>query len=362
MKWILYFACSFLFADLPCDLSDQMEKQENWVFSPASISSCLSMVKDGARGATADEIAALVGDSQCTLSELPLEVAQGVWIQEAFPILPSYQAILETTYGAKIERVSFSPQSIGEINSWVQEKTHGLIQNLLPSSTCSPNTRMILASALHFSGNWLYPFPAHATAVDTFASPKGDLQTPFMTRSAIVPYFSNDICQALTLPLFHATDTYRPVCIFFLPHDTERPFSVTPSLIQDALYGSREVRVLFRIPKFRIEKSLELKEMLQKVGMERSFSPSADFSGIDGKGALFLSDIFHSATFSLNETGIEAAAATSAKFICTSASPGPSLFCFLADHPFSFVLMDAATNTVLFMGSIQFPDEQKSDS
>ena len=84
---------------------------------------------------------------------------------------------------------------------------------------------------------------------------------------------------------------------------------------------------------------------------------AADFSGIDGNKNLFISQVIHQAYIDVTESGTTAAAATAvviginADFISYSPPPIP----FTVDHPFIFMIVENATNTVLFMGRVDDP-------
>lgn len=49
-----------------------------------------------------------------------------------------------------------------------------------------------------------------------------------------------------------------------------------------------------KLPRFKMESSFSLREVLSKLGMPLAFSTEADFSGMaEGKGALYISEVFH---------------------------------------------------------------------
>ncbi len=360
-----------LSADFAIDLSDRLGcNDENWVFSPFSISSCLSMVKDGARGKTSDEMSSLLDlpvDFKASLSSLKhvpvsrsdfeLDIAQGIWIKEDFPILPCYSSLLKQTYVAEISAVPFVPATADLINSWISEKTHQKIQNLLSPSLFSPATRMVLVNALYFSGDWIHPFPDKSTAFDTFESPSSPLLAPFMEQTNTFPYFENDAWKAVLLSFSTQSDACEPTCLLLLPHASDKNFQLTPELFKEALHSAQKELVRVRVPKFQIEKTFDLKSPLQQMGMQTVFSHRADLSGIDGRLDLYLSDVLHKSFFSFEEQGVEAAAATAAIINCAwvRQEPLPPLHSFIADHPFYFILLDRRTETILFIGYIQNP-------
>jgi serpin B len=114
-----------------------------------------------------------------------------------------------------------------------------------------------------------------------------------------------------------------------------------------------EREVLLRLPKFKLSAKFKLKPTLAGLGMPAAFSSEADFSGIDGTRQLAISDVIHQAFVAVDEKGTEAAAATAV------VAPPPSIpqveVELNLDRPFLFLIRDAPTGAVLFMGRLADP-------
>src|SRR5215831_3083661 len=132
--------------------------------------------------------------------------------------------------------------------------------------------------------------------------------------------------------------------------------SLTPEGL-DAVVGKLgRQRVNLELPRFRLEESFQLADVLRSLGMERSFDPDrADFSGMTGRRDLAVSKVIHKAFVDVNEEGTEAAAATAVGIALTAAMPPGQTVTFRADHPFLFLIRDQATGAVLFLGRVNEP-------
>ncbi|KAL3088244.1 hypothetical protein niasHS_008397 [Heterodera schachtii] len=122
------------------------------------------------------------------------------------------------------------------------------------------------------------------------------------------------------------------------------------------------IKVKVILPKFKIESTHDLNEVLQSLGLKRAFVPFiADFSGIS-HGSLFISQVLQKAMISVDEKGCEAAAATVVIFMPIAPmelTPPPPPPVFRADHPFAFFLIKIAKE-VLFSGTFLGGEKMKT--
>ncbi len=105
------------------------------------------------------------------------------------------------------------------------------------------------------------------------------------------------------------------------------------------------------MPKFTVEQRINMNAILQALGINKAFSPQAEFPGMGMD--LYLSSVIHQAKVIVDEEGTEAAAATVAIMTLKSAMPSDEPFEFVADKPFIFMIVDNTNNRPLFTGVIK---------
>ena len=108
------------------------------------------------------------------------------------------------------------------------------------------------------------------------------------------------------------------------------------------------------MPKFEFRVPSDLTKVLQDLGMPTAFGPGADFSGITGDRALFISAVIHEAFTAVDELGTAATAATAVAFD-ESAPADPVRL--TVDRPFLFFIRDIETGVVLFLGRVIDPTQ-----
>lgn len=79
---------------------------------------------------------------------------------QGYNIKQNYKSIVTQNFYSIIQTLNFanSVKSANTINSWVAQKTHGKIENLIPSDALNAMTRLVLVNAIYFKGNWVHRF------------------------------------------------------------------------------------------------------------------------------------------------------------------------------------------------------------
>ncbi|MFZ5940010.1 MAG: serpin family protein [Bacteroidota bacterium] len=354
---------------------------ENFVFSPYSISAAMSMVYAGAGGNTATQMEQVLHfpplspevfrqfhDLNNALassdSAVSLNIANSLWIQEKYDVLPGFAGIMKDEYDAPARLVDFisapaREKARGQINSWTSERTGDRIREILPPNTLTENTRLVLTNALYFKGAWLNTFSKAQTRPAPFYKKDWTtVQASFMHATSNIRFFSSDTLRAVSLPY----EAQKYSMLLILPEGKWTVESLLPrlneTLISRILAGQVHQSVDLSLPKFEINTSLNVKEYLMKMGLTEPFELTADLSGITGNKELKVDDVLHKAFIEVNEEGTEAAAATAVTIGLKAAYPGEPVR-FNADHPFIFLLRESRTGTVLFAGVVYDPTAGK---
>jgi serine protease inhibitor len=129
---------------------------------------------------------------------------------------------------------------------------------------------------------------------------------------------------------------------------------ITPETLKAALQEGSNREVDVSLPKFTVEKVIELVPVLSKLGLGDLFTPSADLGAFSESTRLSFDDGVHKAKIEVDENGSTAAAATSL-FSFRSARPlDPAQF--NCDHPFMYMIYDKIQNVILFAGIYRGPE------
>ena len=112
------------------------------------------------------------------------------------------------------------------------------------------------------------------------------------------------------------------------------------------------------MPKFQTEFDVEMREVLQTMGMTDAFDPyMADFSGLAtyNGGNIFINRVIHKTFISIGEQGTRAGAATIIEAAAEAAMPEEPKAVIL-NRPFLYMIWDTEANVPIFMGT--FMDAQ----
>jgi serpin B len=347
-------------------------------FSPLSVHQALSMAYAGAAGATqsamrdvlhagADDAAyhdaqnAVAQAVTAPPAELPADaiapvvrLANTLFVQQNYPLLPTFTDRLGASYGAAAQAVDFAGDTEGArgtINAWVAEHTEDHIPELLKPGMISEMTRLTLVNAVYFLGQWATAFEPAATFEETFRGADGDEPAPFMHGTFDLAATSNETYDAVALP--YAGGELHMLAI--APKGEGSLAAFEAEFDGDALAGVDGALTVERtsvaVPKFEMRSPLMLKAPLGALGMGPAFT-EADFSGITGARDLSISDVVHEAWVRVDESGTEAAAATAVVFDAGAAPEPVESRSVRLDRPFLALIRHVPTGAILFMARV----------
>lgn len=350
---------------------------QNLFFSPYSISSALAMTFGGARGETEAQMAQTLRftlapaqlhpafaalDAQVKAagerSNVVLCMANALWPQRGYGFLDTYLSLISSNYGVSITPVEYaeSEKARAIINTWVEEKTQGRITNLIGEGVLDALTRLVLTNAVYFKGSWAAPFDPHSTRDAPFwLTPEKAVDVPTMALEAAFRIAVLDGLRILELPYGNGDLSM----LLILPDRKDGLANLEETLTAENLrmwvQRLRKTKVKVLLPRFKMTSTFSLKHALISMGMADAFDmDKADFSGMDGHEQwLYIDAALHKAFVKVNEEGTEAAAATAV--IMAAKSVALNTPTFRADHPFAFVIRDAGTGCILFLGRMADP-------
>jgi serine protease inhibitor len=345
---------------------------ENIFLSPFSVATALQMLVNGAAGKTKLEIQNVLqttdlpsekinaackklNQSLQTQTNVILDLADSIWFQNDFHLKSNFVAANQNFFRAELAGVDFeSPISAQIINDWAEKKTRGKITDIV-AFPFPPLTRVILANAIYFKGKWAEPFDKSQTQPRDFYLANGDSnKVPMMSQQRKFSYSENENFQAVQL----AYAGNRLQMILFLPATNSSPQKLLKDLSSEKwrdeilpAFGEREGSLTF--PKFKLDYKIELNEPLKSLGMRQAFSSDANFSAM-ADAQLFISEVKQKSFVAVDEEGTEAAAVT-VVHMERSARRLNEPFKMLVNRPFLFVIADARTQAILFMGIVNDP-------
>ncbi|KAL8273625.1 hypothetical protein Esti_002447 [Eimeria stiedai] len=365
-----------------------VEESPNAVFSPLSILSVLALAAEGASGECRLALDALLGDtssgssSSKRMREALLVggdhlVADKAWLStlesrgeengSPFPVLevvarlyvdldvgtrPAFQRFKEALQRAQlpssvVHATDFAQagDAAAEMNGVVAAATRGRINSLISASTVQAS-RLVLLNAVYFNSQWLSPFHAQETVLETFrAAGEGGLlhakEVPFMQQR--FPPGTAAFARASGVEVVGLPYSYPGAWLFlYKPEDPSAFAQQTVSspaslakLVESAREAHRQQRFMLNLslPKFHLvaaNNKFDAVELLQRMGLAACMRPCAAseqqqhqgnssssrecvgaFDRLGGeRSGLYVSAFDHQADIRVSEEGTEAAAAT----------------------------------------------------
>ena len=288
-----------------------------------------------------------------------LSIANAIFSQRGWKFLDPFRKSVADDFLAEFRELDFARQAEarGEINDWVAKKTKDRIKDIVPEGLPTPDTRMVLANAIHFKAAWEDPFAEGGTEDAPFHAGSGkDVTAKRMRR--VGRYLYADTPEAQIVELRYKSGETSMIVV--LPKAKDGLAAIEKAATGEGFaawmgaLGSKRVDV--QLPRFTVTSSFDLVPPLQALGVKAAFQPTADFSGIVvPPPPLYVGAILHKAFVAVDEKGTEAAAATVVMMRTGSAMRPEDPIPFVVDHPFLFAIRHVPTGAILFLGRIDDP-------
>lgn len=339
--------------------------RKNVCISPLSAQLALSMTAAGAEGETQEQMYAAMGvkGNVNALSkelvdgivdggkECEVKIANSIWINKKLAVKSSFVEANKEYFDADVESLPFNEEAAAEINGWCSEKTNGKIESII--GKINKDDMMYLVNALYFKGAWKDQFASEATATKPFTTEDGrSVDAEMMHQHIRTTYYEDSIMQVAYKPF---KERYSMMLV--LPAEGVSMESLFGHLAGYDLSSrmGKVVSLELSMPKFRSEFSTSLKQALKDMGIERAFSPDAQFGGIS-KEPLCINDVIQKTFINVDENGAEAAAVTAVSMMLGSAMV-PEKKSMNLNRPFLYIIMDYNAN-ILFVGKVGDPAEK----
>lgn len=350
--------------------------KQNRNLSPISVYLALAMVAEGAKGDTQTELLTLLGCR--SVEELrgicagmlemltvdsehsTLDIHNSLWMAEniggqAVSFHPEYLGSLAETYRSEANIVEFGTQSAAmQIAEWINKQTRGKI-NVQPSAlNFDPSTLAVLINTIYLKDGWAEKFNPEQTEPGTFYAPDGETEVSYMhrfDRNSSVRFGDGWMAYRVWLERVGYVT-------FVLPDEGVALESLfgSPDAIDKLLHKGVDVKydVSLEIPLFKFRDKMELTEVLSALGLSRSFTPAADFSGMSDTPCC-IDSVIQESYIGVDENGVEAAAYTMVSMRATAFLPQQlEKIEFHLTRPF-FYAIEASDGTVLFIGTVTNP-------
>ncbi|XP_061081727.1 probable serpin E3 [Conger conger] len=367
----------------------ETDNSSNLIISPASVSMSLGLLQFGARGNTLSQLEGALrynsneirmqdflqqvqGDPSNSTQAVRVQLACALFVQSGMQLSQEFTQHASAWANSSVVRTNFSQpnHTRGQVEQWVRshgnvgdvpallrgEELAGLVEEQGEPSGWG-QTQMALVSSVAFRGTWQRQFLFAETRNLPFTLSDGTTtKVPMMYQASEVKFgqFRTPTDHRYTVvELPYLGDSLS--LLVALPSERKLPLALLETQLSSravALWASglRRAKMDVFLPRFRIQSRFNLKSVLLSLGISDIFDPmAADFGGISEDG-LYVSEAIHEAKIEVTEEGTKAAAATAMVLLKRSRAP-----VFKADRPFIFLLREASTGSVLFMGRVVNP-------
>ena len=345
------------------DFYQALDKKANQVFSPLSITTCYSMLYDGAEGQAKEELGKLLhyDNSFNHLDEIKnmllncaidvpsdktfLNVSQSLWSKSNGTFNNDYiNKMTEYYYAELFDDVDFVGEGGKLISDWINYKTEKFLDVSPKDFNFDINTEFVLLNTIYLKSQWAQK--------GLFYGDKNESNVTFMKGKVEKSHF-------------YKKDAYRIASLDYkqgiklnilLPNEDANYSEVLGNEIAlkellnfEKFNEYEQIDIEWSLPLFKVKQDYDLTSVLTNLGLTKATFEMPDLSSMTKAADLYISSSTHKAGVEINNDGVKAAAYTGIT-VSTKSAPSKAEY-FNVNHPFAYSITNS-NGYPLFMGVI----------
>lgn len=352
------------------DLAVKSSPNKNMMFSPVSLNYALGMLSEGAVDETKSLLDSYLGteyygafaENYLKLIEryntvesyndytTYLEIANALWLSDEYKLKRGYENIVGYKYDAVVRSLNFAnvSDSVNEINSWINDKTHEMINQIVTEDMFDTDSIMCLTNTVYFEAPWSDCWNYAEGHEEEFTNFDGSTDKLCYMYGSPSAYYENDNATA-----FGYSYSNGIKFIGILPKSTD-DFELSDLDITGLLKTSTtEYNIEAKMPRLNFDSTINLNDILAEMGLMLMFTDGAKFTDITNE-FIKVSTILQKTRIELDENGTKASAATAIMMdkcgtILTDKKEVKQVY---LDRPFAFMIYDEFNDEALFIGKV----------
>ena len=346
-------------------------RDKDFIISPLGVVYSLNIISNGTGGHTKQQLQQQLGTSQFSLKEINslrrkmmlchakdsvskflatkiafMKSSNLLLYREGKTIKHDYVQTIAHDYFADCLSYQDEDDARDIVKSWNKENNHGAIKEI--PLEFDANTDAYLINTLLFNGAWVQEF--YDVKPDTFFVAKDKVQIVDMMsiteEEGYYKYMQNDQYAILRMP--YVGNFYMDV---ILPNANLTVDSMIKQMDMENYKNSTKALKKYDIidvsfPKFHVKSEIDIKYLLQKMGLTDIFSNKADFS-LMSDSPFYINKMKQNIEIDVDEKGTHVEAITTTSFTTLGRVSNPTRAEFYAIRPFIYFIRD-------YFGSVCF--------
>ncbi|XP_029667205.1 antitrypsin-like [Formica exsecta] len=282
----------------PSYINQSIEKMKNQLFSPTSIDMVASLLLNGAKGSTENELMSFFNNYNKiplsnrylpevsyldNLRNIALHLETAVYVQNSIELTADFSSICISKFNCSISKIDFRNNiyAAETINSWVQETTNNKILDVISPVNIDGDTKIMLVNIVYLNSRWPDSIQReerifHFSQVERhFVSTIKFKNSTFIygeiphwhIKFIEVPFLDDNVTMTILLP----TEGMKPGWI-------EKNFVYEEYQSIRTAYINKKQDMELYLPKFRTEMTRNLTDFFRERDVITMFEDNADFT------------------------------------------------------------------------------------